>query len=528
MCYIYIGVSPLGSIMFCRGVLKSRKCSMKNLLCFIAFILLISGQALGQLKVGLDNHVGIGVAPAGNSFLKISKDGVSRLLHLVTESTNSVTGIHNFLRSSTGNKVGLYTELLQNGNYSSIGLNTTLRSKSGQSSYGTKNLVVVEGSGLLYGIFNDVRDEGAVISGNRLVGTFNSIESKFRDQVYGSWVRLRNYGTYDNREVIGFNADLVSYGGSSPNTIGIKAEIPDEPGNFAAYFSGTVQINGSLIQPSDESLKENIEDISNALTLINTLRPKLYSFKSNNRFGVKSTDFHYGFLAQDLEATLPYLVKNIRHPAIYGPVGSEFSNGRITSPEIPADTSSNRSTEQVILHPSESLKGVRYNDFIALLVQAVKEQQVEISTLNDVLGNPLNKSIGRSNKLSLENLQRENAILRADYLVLSDELTALKEQLADLRRCSDCEGISPNTNDVNGARILFYPNPTRSDVTVSTKDLKSFTLQVVSSTGRIVFRGKSKSNSLMIDTSNWAAGTYNFIIRKRTKIIDTRKIVVVK
>jgi len=116
----------------------------------------------------------------------------------------------------------------------------------------------------------------------------------------------------------------------------------DASGNMIAV--GDITAFGSV---SDERLKENIEVIDNPIDKVKQLKGVTFNYKKD---GQKST----GLIAQDLEKVLP--------EAVY------------TSETI-AD---GREGEE-----SEEHLAIRYGNTVGLLVEAIKEQQKQIDTLND-------------------------------------------------------------------------------------------------------------------------------------------------
>ena len=120
-----------------------------------------------------------------------------------------------------------------------------------------------------------------------------------------------------------------------------KAVI-DSSGNFTT--EGNVTAYGSV---SDERLKENIKVIENPIEKIKDLKGVTFTYKKD---GEKST----GLIAQDLEKVLP--------EAVY------------TAETIVDETKGEK--------PEEHL-AIRYGNTVGLLVEAIKEQQEQIDTLND-------------------------------------------------------------------------------------------------------------------------------------------------
>jgi len=111
------------------------------------------------------------------------------------------------------------------------------------------------------------------------------------------------------------------------------------------YITGDLFVGGTINNPSDFNLKDNIEDLS--LTLsddIMNLIPKSYVYKDD-----KKQKIHYGFIAQDVEEHLPTLVNTISTEIN----GEEFS-----------------------------VKSVNYLEMIPLLLLKIKDLQHQIDMLN--------------------------------------------------------------------------------------------------------------------------------------------------
>jgi hypothetical protein len=73
------------------------------------------------------------------------------------------------------------------------------------------------------------------------------------------------------------------------------------------YIGGNLFVGGSINNPSDFHLKDNIEELRLSLTdnLMN-LNPKKYTYKDDEK-----QKMHYGFIAQEVEEHLPSLVNTI-------------------------------------------------------------------------------------------------------------------------------------------------------------------------------------------------------------------------
>jgi len=82
--------------------------------------------------------------------------------------------------------------------------------------------------------------------------------------------------------------------------------------NINVLIKGDLTVNGTIFNPSDSSIKENVEDINaetgdpvDVLEKVMQLCPKKYNLKYN-----KNKKTHYGFIAQDVEEIFPELVEH--------------------------------------------------------------------------------------------------------------------------------------------------------------------------------------------------------------------------
>jgi len=147
---------------------------------------------------------------------------------------------------------------------------------------------------------------------NIVSGNSNQGELWFSDSALSGRGRLRYDHSGDTMEI---------WGASGP-----KAYF---------YSSGNVTITGNLSENSDISLKENINDIDDALDKVNSLRGVEY-----NMIADEDKTKKIGFIAQEVEEVVPELV---------------FDNGDI--------------------------KSVAYSNTVALLVEAVKELTDKVNDL---------------------------------------------------------------------------------------------------------------------------------------------------
>ena len=145
------------------------------------------------------------------------------------------------------------------------------------------------------------------------------------------------------------------------NSYGIYAAASGSTNtNAAGFFVGDVIANGINLT-SDQQFKTNVASVESALKIVSNLNPKSYYFDTVNydhfNFG---SEKQYGFIAQEVELTLPALVHNSVHPGVYDSIGNQI---------VPATT----------------YKSLNYNAIIPINTQAIKELNVKVdkATLSD-------------------------------------------------------------------------------------------------------------------------------------------------
>jgi hypothetical protein len=146
--------------------------------------------------------------------------------------------------------------------------------------------------------------------------------------------------------ILGYFADVSAVGLQNATAIGFNT-IVDATNKVRIGNTDVTVIQGQVgfTAASDRRLKTNIQPIENGLDLIMKMKPMSYNMKNSS-----DRRSNWGFIAQDIEEL----------------VGPE--NAVVT---VSAD--------------KDRSLGLRYTDFIAPLVKAVQEQQVEISDLNNKL-----------------------------------------------------------------------------------------------------------------------------------------------
>ena len=244
----------------------------------------------------------------------------------------------------------------------------------------------------------------------------------------------------------------------------------------AGYFNGNVTYTGTLTGPSDERLKENINAVNNALTIVNELKPRSYNFKNEFSSMNLAKGKQFGFIAQDVEKVLPELVvtnydksKDIKNPAAY--------------------------------------KALNYIGFIPILTAAMQE----LSQKNDALEKENNNLQARVTKLeALINQLLPNSIQNEN----SNVITAKNTNALLLQQ------NIPNPFNQSSS-IHFYIPPNTSDASIVVTDATGKTIKQ--------FNNLSKGNgTVTVEANTLSSGSYLYSLIVDGKTIATKQMILTK
>ena len=156
----------------------------------------------------------------------------------------------------------------------------------------------------------------------------------------GAVIRLDNIGNSGtSNHYIELSSNLPGYANGKYNCL--KTNFGDLHFVAGGAYTGYISTNSGFVDVSDQSLKENVVTIDNALDKVLQLEGRYFTWINENQ----SDDRQIGFIAQEVEAVVPELVTT-------------------------SDT---------------GIKGMSYGKATALLVEAIKEQQATIQALQDRL-----------------------------------------------------------------------------------------------------------------------------------------------
>ncbi|WP_175489477.1 tail fiber domain-containing protein [Neolewinella agarilytica] len=351
---------------------------------------------------------------------------------------------------------------------------------------GLYNLTVSKGTGARFGIFNELRDDFANANSSATsYGIYNKMSITNRSRSIGFTNSILNKNNNGNEAIYGFYSVVNVNSTGNAKMYGVYSDIQGD-NNYAGYFTGKMHINGDFTLTSDASLKTNTADVTDAIAILRDLKPQTYKFKKGNRFGYNPDQMYYGFMAQEVESVLPSIVSDINHPTVY----LEDEKGTQLDEEGSVIEQEEKSEEELAptkKYEAETLKAIRYLDLIAILTQAVKDQQeiIEDQTFN------------------YEALESEVDELRAEMKEYRDVLS----KLANCAGCADT-GSKPIIEEEKPTDIQFFPNPANEVFTIQSANDTGFGARLFSADGKLVQEIPYDIGSKRINTSVLPAGNY--------------------
>ncbi|MDD3740292.1 MAG: tail fiber domain-containing protein, partial [Bacteroidales bacterium] len=318
---------------------------------------------------------------------------------------------------------------------------------------------------------------------------------------------------------------INNYGGyfetfsSNPNTInnyGVYAVCPHEvtgaPGNWAGYFEGNVNVEGSITATdylSDQQFKQDIVDYNGALVKIRELRPVNFYFDTVNYYLNFPTVMQYGLIAQEVETVFPELVSDEIIPAKFDSVGN------IVSESIP-------------------YKGLNYQQLTPIILQAVKELDETITVFMQTIETPQFKG-------SIEDLQYINDSLTQRLNSLEARLENIEQILfynGDITLNNIKESTFQQEVTLENTKSIVLnqnvPNPFKEHTTISyqiPETVKEAKIVFIDNLGNILKQVEIQergNGELLVYAYDLSAGNYTYYLVADGITIDSKKMVLTK
>ncbi len=363
------------------------------------------------------------------------------------------------------------------------------------------------------GIIGSARSDGL-----NIINTNIGVEGRGSPGKYTAAIRGNATGGENNAQ--NFGAYLQAFGAPPGRNIGVYTEVAN-PTDIALYMVGsTVQIGVPSIMISDENFKTDAQLIENPLDKLNQIQTYSYYFTSpDNRPFPFDQEMQYGFMAQQVQESLPHLVAEIPIPEISDSTG--FIEG----------------TDMTAL-------GVKYDGFIPPVVAGIKQQSgiiaaqagmieaqnAEISELQSQLATQAASVQEYENTIST--LQAQVTSIQSQMNNMLQAVTALQAKSAACCPFGSAQASAGESGDKNQKGVELkqnIPNPfdytTRIAFTLSA-DARVL-LEISDAQGRplrtLVNRDLNVGNhTITFDGSGLAPGVYYYTLYADGVMISKR------
>jgi hypothetical protein len=260
---------------------------------------------------------------------------------------------------------------------------------------------------------------------------------------------------------------------------------------LAGFFDGDVYVNAGInsgtgyLTASDQNYKTNIDSISDALYIINQLKPKEFYYDTTNVANIRfSSKKQFGFIAQEVETVLPNLVGITTKPSDFDTLGN--------------------------IIPGATYKTLNYQGFEAINTKAIQELSRKNNQKDSLIGDLQNQI----NQLAtLINSCCQNTNTRTQTTTSN---TVIDVELSD----KDIIVLNQNVpNPFAEQTTIAYNVPEKSGFAqIIFNDMKGQIIKVVD----IKTKGKGQLNVFANDLST---GMYTYSLYVDGKLIDTKKMV---
>ena len=429
-------------------------------------------------------------------------------VHTGAKAHKGGTGINVLVNTEASKNVGIHTE-----------------TEKGQSeNIGGWFVTTGSTSGFNKGVFGDSWNSVLENYG----GHFKAGDS---DSIDGGYSGINNYGVY--AESWGgkycYGVKAIAIGGTA-NNYGIYAvalpacdTTPPIGPNYAGYFVGDVVRTGDDNFTSDANLKENITNITNAISIIDSLKPHKFNFKTTeySYIGLPKGN-HFGLIAQEVELLLPELVKNAVHPPKYDSLGN-------------------------VIQAALTYKTLNYTGFIPIIIQALKEEKSKNDSITDKLNDRID-SLRQVVIANNTNLLHKNDSLRNALNTFNTRLTAIEDRLEECCKGHNGNGnhsllTNPNTENTteveleNVQAIVLdqnVPNPFAESTVITyfiPDNINYAQIVFTDNYGRIMKTVDIKisgAGMIKVYAANLSSGTYTYSLMVDGKVVESKKMMCVK
>ncbi len=311
-----------------------------------------------------------------------------------------------------------------------------------------------------------------------------------------------------------YNVGVYGLANTSNFNIGVMGTGNTNTGDFGGYFIGDVFGTGGTYDAggvylmSDSTIKNKVNSVSNAISIIKKLQPKTYYLDSTNKYKFKLDTFmHYGFIAQAVQRSVPCLVRNVSTPP-------QFDTG------------------MHITVPASTINALDYNQFAAILTAGFQEQ-LQIAYNDSVKQKQTNDSL----RYTLDSLRNAVQNMQTCLNQLCDNSHSQHHRFKDT---STNNNSTTNIQEVilaNANEALLYqniPNPFSGNTKINyylPETATSAAMLFYDNYGnkiKEVQLSQTGNGTLNINPENLTAGIYSYSLVVNGKVVDTKRMILQK
>ncbi len=272
-------------------------------------------------------------------------------------------------------------------------------------------------------------------------------------------------------------------------------------GSYAGYFNGNVYTTGTY-QPSDEKLKQNIQDFTSAMTIIGQLHPKQYQYRQDGSYKKMNLPQgqRYGLIAQELEKVLPGLVKK-----------TTFDVDKAASPSKPNPKDPNAQAKNEAKKTGEAIdfKAINYTELIPIMIKGMQEQQQTINAQQEMM-----------DKQQQQITELKTMVLSLTQGIVSSSGTGSSAIIGKPTLSGAVlEQNVPNPL-TNSTSVRYYIPAGAGTSSLLVKDMNGKTIKQVNL--------QTGTGNITIDASTLSAGAYSYTLLIDGKTIATKKMIVAR
>lgn len=307
----------------------------------------------------------------------------------------------------------------------------------------------------------------------------------------------------DNIPVITWGANQNAFGTSFARQLDFKYDNSNTncgstvarmngSGTYRFIVFGSALASGGSWVNSDARFKQNVQPIGNAISLISQLEGTTYTMDVEN---YPERNFNqgnqYGFIAQDLQKVMP----------------------------------------EVVMADEDGFLGVNYDAVVPLLVEGIKDQQVQLETQKSELNSALETNLELNNQV-----EEQQTVLEQQDLAIRQLQAELQDLRDEVRNGAAAAPVKTNTATSGETSELFQnrPNPVLENTEIHfylPTTVSQATLVVYNLDGKEMMRFNNLDrgySKVLVQGGELEAGNYVYRLIADEEVVGSKTLILAK